>query len=225
MTAQQSSEPRSPTGRAQSRFNALKHGIYAVHQIIFDEKPKDLAELAAEYREQYTPADGGQRFLVDTLVHNEWRLRRLRRVGAELWRHAYNPFAIKNIPPKCTSGDAFATGSFTFERLQRIANSCDRVYHMACEVNDPSQKLAPRPNPLRRPQPSPAMPRNPNNRNLLPGKWVRSAIPLSYPSSPAPNPSPNAGITPDRSPRFRESAETLANGAGIGPQIGGGGLK
>jgi hypothetical protein len=28
-------------------------------------------------------------------------------------------------------GDAFATDSATFERLQRIANSCERAYHRA----------------------------------------------------------------------------------------------
>src|ERR1700721_2849347 len=52
---------------------------------MFDEKPEDLAELADEYHELYIPADGKERFLVGTLVNNEWRLRRMRRVEAELW--------------------------------------------------------------------------------------------------------------------------------------------
>src|ERR1700691_2873287 len=133
MNAQKSSGPRTTAGKATSRFNALKHGIYAVHQIMFDEKPEDLAELAAEYHEHHSPADANQRFLVDTLVHNEWRLRRTRRVEADLWYRAYNTFVVKNIEVtlKCTSGDAFATDSSTFERLQRIANSCERAYHRA----------------------------------------------------------------------------------------------
>jgi hypothetical protein len=113
--AQKSTGPRTTAGKAVSRFNALKHGIYAVHQIMFDEKPEDLAELAAGYHEQYSPADAKQRFLVDTLVHNEWRLRRTRRVEAELWQSAYNLFIVKNIDTTstCTSGDAFATDSST----------------------------------------------------------------------------------------------------------------
>jgi hypothetical protein len=131
--AQKSTGPRTTAGKAVSRFNALKHGIYAVHQIMFDEKPEDLAELAAEYHEHHSPADSNQRFLVDTLVHNEWRLRRTRRVEAELWQTAYNTFLVKNIETTitCTSGDAFATDSATFERLQRVVNSCERVYHRA----------------------------------------------------------------------------------------------
>jgi hypothetical protein len=133
MNAQKSTGPRTPAGKSVSRFNALKHGIYAVHQIMFDEKPEDLAELSAEYREHHNPADADQRFLVDMLVHNEWRLRRIRRVEAELWQSASGLFIVKNLDTTvtCTSGDAFATGSSTFERLQRVANSCDRAYHRA----------------------------------------------------------------------------------------------
>ena len=129
--SQKSTGPRTAEGKAISRFNALKHAIYAVHQIMFDERPEDLAELADEYHELYTPADAKQRFLVDNLVNNEWRLRRMRRVEAELWNTAYNTFIVKNIEVTltCTSGDAFATDSSTFERLQRIVNSCERVYH------------------------------------------------------------------------------------------------
>jgi hypothetical protein len=144
MNAQKSTGPRTPAGKAVSRFNALKHGIYAVHQIMFDEKPEDLAELAAEYHEHHSPADADQRFLVDTLVHNEWRLRRIRRVEAELWQSASDLFIVKNLDTTmtCTSGDAFATGSSTFERLQRVANSCDRAYHRAHKELERLQEVA-----------------------------------------------------------------------------------
>jgi hypothetical protein len=133
MNAQKSSGPRTSAGKKVSRFNALKHGIYAVHQVMFDEKAEDLAELAGEYHDHHNPTDANERFLVDTLVHNEWRLRRTRRIEADLWYRAYNTFVVKNIDVtlKCTSGDAFATDSSMFERLQRIVNSCERAYHRA----------------------------------------------------------------------------------------------
>jgi hypothetical protein len=60
---------------------------------MFDERPEDLAD---EYRAVH-PTDAKQRFLVDNLVNNEWRLRRMRRVEAELWQTAYNTFIVKNI--------------------------------------------------------------------------------------------------------------------------------
>jgi hypothetical protein len=131
--AQKSTGPRTAAGKAASRFNALKHGIFAVHQIMFDEKPEDLAELTAEYLEQDTPANSKERFLIDMLVHNEWRLRRMRRVEAALWQTASNAFLVQNIETTvtCTSGDAFATDSATFESLQRVVNACERAYYKA----------------------------------------------------------------------------------------------
>jgi hypothetical protein len=131
--SQKSTGPRTTAGKAASRFNALKHGIFAVHQIMFDEKAADLAELSAEYHEHHRPANPKERILVDILVQSEWRLRRMRRVEANLWYRAYDAFVVKNIDVTltCTSGDAFATGSSTFERLQRLVNSCERVYHRA----------------------------------------------------------------------------------------------
>jgi hypothetical protein len=132
MNSQNSTGPRTPQGQAASRYNAVKHGIFATTQIMFDEKAEDLAELAAEYHEHHSPADPNARFLVDTLVINEWRLRRLRRVEAELWQSASNAFLEKNAEvPACSSGDAFATAAPTFDRLQRIVNSCERAYHRA----------------------------------------------------------------------------------------------
>ena len=85
---QKSRGPITTAGKAKSRYNALKHGIDAKQQIMFGESAEDLAQLAAEYHELYSPANADERFLVDTLVNNEWRLRRLRCVEAELWHAA-----------------------------------------------------------------------------------------------------------------------------------------
>jgi hypothetical protein len=132
MNSQKSTGPHTTAGKAASRYNALKHGIFATTQIMFDEKAEDHAELAAEYHEHHSPAAPNARFLVDTLVINEWRLRRLRRVEAELWQSASNAFLGKNAEvPACSSGDAFATAAPTFDRLQRVINSCERAYHRA----------------------------------------------------------------------------------------------
>jgi hypothetical protein len=131
LNSQKNTGPRTTAGKAVSRFNALKHGIHAVHQIMFDEKPEDLAELSAEYHEHHSPANPDESLLVDTLIHTEWRLRRMRRIEAGLWQSAHDLLIVKNIDTAstCTSGDAFATDSATFERLQRVVNTCERTYH------------------------------------------------------------------------------------------------
>jgi hypothetical protein len=126
--------PVTAEGKAKTRFNALRHGIHAQTQIMFDESPADLAVLAAEYHEQYAPVNPTERFLVDTLVHNEWRLRRMRRVEAVLWIQAGRAFLAapeQAAKDACDSGDAFVTGGSAMERLQRIVNSCGRNFHRA----------------------------------------------------------------------------------------------
>jgi hypothetical protein len=199
--AQKSSGPRTTAGKAVSRFNALKHGIYAVHQIMFDEKPEDLAELAAEYHELCSPADSKQRFLVDTLVANEWRLRRTRRVEAELWQHASDLFIVKNLDTTvtCTSGEAFATDSATFERLQRVVNSCERAYHRALKELERLQAQAedaarahgllppqPEAEPAPAPQPQQSTPGSANLGSVRQTpKTAPPAPPLATPASPS----------------------------------------
>jgi hypothetical protein len=132
---QKSRGPTTAAGKAKSRYNALKHGIHAESQIMFDETAEDLAELAAELHEQYSPADATERFLIDTLVNNEWRLRRLRTVEADLWQTGVNTYLEKHAEiERATSGDAFATIGSAFERLQRIINSCERAYHRAIKT-------------------------------------------------------------------------------------------
>jgi len=207
--SQKSTGPRSTAGKAKSRFNALKHGIYAVHQIMFDETPEDLAELSAEYHEHHNPADSDQRFLVDTLVHYEWRIRRIRRVEAALWQTASNTFLVKNIETTstCTSGDAFATDSSTFERLQRVANACERVYYRAHQELERLQaqtqakvgQALPPANPgAPQSDPSPAEPAPPPQPEQA---KPTSSSPASIPQKPEPSPStPPSGQPASASP-------------------------
>jgi hypothetical protein len=119
-------------GPAETRFDPLKQGIHAETQAMFYESPADLAELAAEQHQQYAPADPTERFLADTLIHNEWRLRRMRRVEAVRWEQAGQAFLASQTGKDAGhSGDAFVAGSASFERLQRLVNSCERNFHRA----------------------------------------------------------------------------------------------
>ena len=204
MNSQKSTGPRTSTGKA-SPYNALKHGIFAITQIMFDESAEDLAFLAAEYHEHHSPADSGQRFLVDTLVHNEWRLRRIRRVEAELWEHATNTFLAENSEaPACSSGDAFATASGQFERLQRVANSCERIYHRALKelqaqvarghaLRSSQSETEPQ-TPAEPPQPEQS---KPSSENLVSFRQNPESPPPAAPKPPDAPPSAPPLATPD----------------------------
>src|SRR5215831_18953470 len=81
--AQRSTGPRTGAGKAASAKNALKTGMYAQSLTIFDENPADLEHLIDEYFQRFQPATPEERALVDTLVHADWQLRRLRRIEPE----------------------------------------------------------------------------------------------------------------------------------------------
>ena len=83
------------------------------------------------------------------MINNEWRLRRLRCVEAELWRAASQLFVDTHEVQECRSGDAFTGSGPAFERLQRIMNSCERHYRNArkdlqeAQATRAQEKIAP----------------------------------------------------------------------------------
>src|SRR5579871_5384764 len=114
-----STGPRSPEGKAVSRFNALKSGIHAEAQVIPGEDPAELEALAHDYHEQFQPSTPLECFLVDSLVHADWQLRRLHRIEAQLWTAQISEAAGKESP----LGDAYARNLEAFTRLQRRIDS------------------------------------------------------------------------------------------------------
>jgi hypothetical protein len=207
-----SGQTASQAGSA-SRFNPRKNGIDARHQIMFDETAEGLAELAAEYHQHHSPANPDERFLVDTLIHSEWRLRRMRRTEAELWEHATNAFLAKNMEaPACSSGDAFATASGEFERLQRIANSCDRTYHRSLKELVARAHGLRSPQPEAGPAPTPAAPPQPEQSKTTSAKLASFR---QKPQTPAAAPPQPPLANPDAAPSTHPNAPK--NAAESGP--------
>jgi hypothetical protein len=134
--SQNSTGPRTAEGKAKSRFNALKHGIFAESHIIFDESAEALDDLAAEYRERFNAADAAERCLVDVLIDSEWRLRRLRRVEAQTWakmnrelldhRRNFAKHPAEVVAP--TAGEVFCGDADKFTAIQKAIGACQRDY-------------------------------------------------------------------------------------------------
>jgi hypothetical protein len=131
--SQRSTGPRSPEGKAISRFNALKSGVNAKSQVIPGEDASALDALAADYHQQFQPATPLECFLVDSLVNADWQLRRLRRVEAQLW--GFHTDAAKDetdgIDEDYPLGHVFQRGIDAFNRLQRRIDSTERSYYRA----------------------------------------------------------------------------------------------
>jgi len=80
--AQKSTGPRTATGKAVARMNALNHGLRAVHLLIPGEDEEEFTQLREQLFEQFQPEGPLEAQLVDDILAGLWRKRRLVRAEA-----------------------------------------------------------------------------------------------------------------------------------------------
>ncbi len=138
--AQKSSGPRTAAGKAASRMNALKSGIHAEELVIRGEYPDELERLTTEYYGEFHPVTPRERDLVDAIVRNEWIIRRMGLVEAQLWGHQFQhndsvrpPDRLALLKRKWPLGQAFVAVSGQFERLQRRISALERSTRRALQ--------------------------------------------------------------------------------------------
>ena len=126
--AERSTGPRSPEGKAASRFNALKTGLDAKSLLLPHESADDLAALTQEYYARFAPAVPEARALVDALISSEWQMRRLRHVETDLWAYLIDLFHDDSEPDPHLTGHILDSRAEVFARLQRRIDSAQRNY-------------------------------------------------------------------------------------------------
>jgi hypothetical protein len=125
LNAQKSTGPRTPEGKAVSSQNALKSGLDAESQFVIGEDRDQFAALQNEYFDRFQPLTPEERFQVDTLLRNEWILRRLFRAEAHLWEyHTMRADRSEGVP----LGAALMAANEVFRRLQRRITLAERSY-------------------------------------------------------------------------------------------------
>ncbi|MGD0870915.1 MAG: hypothetical protein ABSB88_15270 [Bryobacteraceae bacterium] len=129
LNSQKSTGPRSPEGKTASSMNALKSGIDAQSNIIRGENAADLQALTGLYYQECHPSTAQEQFYVDILIRNDWQLRRLERVDAQLWEYQLEG-RLRDLP-ECELGRAYAGSSSPFSRLQRRKNDIQRSTTLA----------------------------------------------------------------------------------------------
>ena len=129
--AQRSTGPRTPEGKSASSRNSFRTGIYAAAEAVLPaEDPEALAALAAEYHAHYQPQSPAERCLVDSLVSDEWLLRRFRRIEGELIAGC-----ITSITGDTRSlGEAYDMTDTPLDRLQRRINATRKSYLKTLET-------------------------------------------------------------------------------------------
>jgi hypothetical protein len=86
--SQKSTGPRTPAGRARSKMNGLKLGLYCQSALLPGEDPKPLARLNRELVVQHRPEGPGELQLIDEIAAVKWRLLRCSKVESGLF-HLY----------------------------------------------------------------------------------------------------------------------------------------
>jgi hypothetical protein len=127
--SQNSTGPKTPEGKEAVRFNALKSAIHAESLVIPGEDPEQLKELAEEFTQTWKPADSAERELVDQLIDDTWRLRRLRTAETQIWTRSIEVRRTSNDHCAHTEvGSAFTAQGESLARLQRVVASIKRHY-------------------------------------------------------------------------------------------------
>lgn len=82
---------KTEEGKAISKYNALKHGLLSKEVLLKREDEKSLTELGQKLRNEIKPQTEIEVILVDRIIANVWRLRRLLEVEKNTmeWQKQY----------------------------------------------------------------------------------------------------------------------------------------
>jgi len=113
------SDGRPSEGNAGSSHYVIHSGIRAKAEVIPGEDPDELEALVRGYHQQWQPADLTERLLVDTLVRNDWRLRRFRRLEA-IWAGRFRQAedSMRSLDREVRLGEIFLRKTEMFGRIQ-----------------------------------------------------------------------------------------------------------
>lgn len=103
--ARRSTGPKTPSGKARSSMNGLKHGLTAKSIVIGDEDPAQFELLRKALEEEYNPRSVLARELVERAAGIIWRLRRIPRWEAAILGIRCDQVMTFNISEKAYSAD------------------------------------------------------------------------------------------------------------------------
>lgn len=135
--AQKSTGPKTPSGKAISKMNALKHGLLAETVVVrghrLKESTHEFKKLCQEFYLSLAPVGPLEEMLVGQIVTATWRLRRARTAesgeialsvdGASWQRENHNPLLLMLAMPPNPVSEELVT------KLQRSVLGCHYLLH------------------------------------------------------------------------------------------------
>jgi hypothetical protein len=187
--SQLSTGPRTDAGKSITRMNALKSGLHAESYVIRTEDPEALTQLTAEYYDEFHPVTPRQRDLLDTVIHNQWLIRRLRLTESDLYARHFEDrdhdfeekYHFQVAQRDHPLSDSFSSMEKRLSRLQSRLNSLERSTRLALKELSGAGASACQPaEGPQDPQPLDATPTSPEigfvpsiplQSSLAPGPW------------------------------------------------------
>ncbi len=114
LNAKRSTGPRTAEGKAASRLNGLRHGLYSEVTIIEGESEAELVAFGKRLRADLAPVGEVELILADRIVSLAWRLRRLITIEGEIIQDGSRGSTYDRSP-----GRAF--GGSSGEKLVRLS--------------------------------------------------------------------------------------------------------
>ena len=85
--SRRSTGPKTRTGKAESKMNAMKHGLLAADLVVRDEDPVEFTRVLESLVDELQPQGPLEEQLVERVAACMWRLRRLYRIEAGIFAH------------------------------------------------------------------------------------------------------------------------------------------
>ncbi len=83
--------PKTREGKEIAKMNALKHGLLSKEVLLKGEDEEKLIELVKRLRNDLKPVTEMERFLVDRIATNVWRLKRAMQMEREMMEDSRKP--------------------------------------------------------------------------------------------------------------------------------------
>lgn len=133
---------KTEAGKAISKYNATKHGLFSKNTLIKNENEKELDELNQCLRESLEPETETESILVETIVSAIWRLKRAHKIEAEMINESieyeiYDPSDVlleTPIKKERSVGKGFmvdVANDNSLEKCTRYLTSIERSFYKA----------------------------------------------------------------------------------------------
>jgi len=138
LNAKKSTGPITFRGKSLSRFNAVKHGLFALQRLIPGEDKIRYEKLSSRIVGEMSPKTAVENMLVDQIIGAMWRLRRLELTEIEYFARRRKNLVADAMVNMSTEEYEIATQLIDDdEQLQTIKADRDRKHEFESLLKDP----------------------------------------------------------------------------------------